>query len=88
MPLDDTHPDARRVQLERLRQMSEAQRLAMADELSAMTTWLSRQAIRETMPGATEHQVILRWIELTYGEKLAAQVAPMAHRLGKRHDEV
>ncbi len=87
MPLDDTHPDARRVQLERLRQMSDAQRLAMADELSAMTTWLSRQAIRETMPGATEQQVILRWIELVYGEKLAAQVAPLAHRLGRPRDE-
>ncbi|HZN41190.1 MAG TPA: hypothetical protein VFD82_20460 [Planctomycetota bacterium] len=45
--------------MERLRRMSIEERIAMADELSAMTTFLSRQAIREVMPGATESQVIL-----------------------------
>jgi hypothetical protein len=85
--LDDTHPEARRVQLERLRSMSIEERAAMADELSTMTTWLSRQAIRETMPGATEQQVILRWIELVYGRELARRVAPMAHLLGRPSEQ-
>jgi hypothetical protein len=81
--LDDTHPEAREVQLAALRALGESGRLRMCDELSAMTTFLSRQAIRETMPGATESQVILKWIELTYGEELARRVAPFADRLGQ-----
>jgi len=86
MMLDDTHPEARAVQIELLRRMSIEQRIAMADELSKMTTFLSRQAIREVMPGATEQQVILRWIELVYGKELAGRVAPLAHRLGQPPD--
>ena len=86
MVLDDTHPEARAVQMERLRRMSIEERIAMADELSAMTTFLSRKAIREVMTGATESQVILRWIELVYGKELAARVAPLAHRLGRPAD--
>jgi hypothetical protein len=86
MVLDDTHFEARAVQIERLRRMSIGERIAMADELSAMTTHLSRQAIREVMPEATEAQVILRWIELVYGKELAARIAPLAHRLGQPPD--
>lgn len=81
--LDDTHPEARRVQLERLRRMSSVEKFAMVEELTAMTTFVSREAIRATMPGASEQQVILRWIELVYGKALAAAVAPFAARLGR-----
>lgn len=83
MHLDDTSPEARAVQTECLRRLGEDGRLAMCLELSEMTTFLSRAAIRETMPGATEQQVILRWIELVYGPDLAARVAPFAERLGR-----
>lgn len=83
VPVDDTHPEARAVQFERLRAMSAEQRLAMASELSVMTTHLSRHAIREMMPDAPEHRVILRWIELVYGRELAARIAPFAERLGR-----
>lgn len=83
MPVDDTHPDARHVQLERLRGMTIEERLAMVVELTAKATHLSRQAIREAMPGAPEHEVILRWIEQEYGADLAARVAPYAERLGR-----
>lgn len=82
MPIDDTHPEARRVQFARLRSMTMGERIQMCDELSAMTTRLSRQAIRETMPNAPESAVILRWIELVYGKELAVRVAPFADRLG------
>jgi len=81
--LDDTHPEARRVQMERLARMSSVEKFAMVEELTAMTTFVSRQAIRETMPEASEQQVILRWIELVYGRDLAARVAPFAERLGR-----
>lgn len=83
MVLDDTHPEARRVQFERLRQLGDGGRLAMVDELSAMTTFVSRQAICETMANASEQQVILRWIELVYGRDLAERVAPLVDRLGR-----
>lgn len=83
MPCDDTHPDALRVQFECLRGMALEDRGAMAARLSAMTAHLSRQAVRETMPGAPEHEVLLRWIELVYGSELAARVAPIACRLGR-----
>lgn len=82
MACDDTHPEIRRLQFERLRNLTSEQRIAMVDELSAMTTHLSRQAIREAMPNATEPQVILRWIELVYGAELAQRVSPFAHLLG------
>jgi hypothetical protein len=81
--LDDTHPEARRVQIERLRALGPDGRLRMCEELSAMTTFLSREAIRRTMPGASEQQVILRWIELVYGKELARRVEPFADRLGR-----
>jgi hypothetical protein len=83
MGLDDTHPDVRRAQFARLREMTETERLGMAAQLTCMTVHLSRQAIRETMPDASEQQVILRWIELTYGKDLARRVAPFAQLLGR-----
>lgn len=83
MVIDDTHPDIRRRQFECLRRMTEAERCALAIDLSGTTTWVSREAIRTVMPGATEQQVILRWIELVYGRELAAHVAPLADRLGR-----
>ncbi|MEO6594731.1 MAG: hypothetical protein ABIP94_08250 [Planctomycetota bacterium] len=83
MSLDDTHPDVRRAQFARLRQMTETERLGMVEQLTKMTVHLSRHAIRETMPSASEQQVILRWIELTYGKELAQRVAPFAERLGR-----
>jgi len=83
MALDDTHPDVRRAQFARLRQMTETERIAMVEQLTTMTIYLSRQAIRATMPRASEQQVILRWIELTYGKELAQRVAPFSERLGR-----
>lgn len=83
MALDDTHPDVRRAQFARLREMSATQRLGMVEQLTCTTVYLSRQAIRDVMPGASEQQVILRWIELTYGRDLAQRIAPLASRLGR-----
>ncbi len=80
--LDDTHPEARRVQFEVLRRLTEGQRAALAVAMTSETLRWSRAAVREQMPGASEQEVILRWIELVYGEELAARVRPMAHRLG------
>ncbi|MFY9343301.1 MAG: hypothetical protein WAT39_12470 [Planctomycetota bacterium] len=83
MTLDDTHPLVRDAQIDRLRAMSCEERLAVMSDLTAMTIFLSRQAIRMTMPGAIESQVILKWIEVTYGKDLAERIAPFADRLGR-----
>ena len=83
MFLDDTAPEVRARQFDRLRKMNEGERVAMAMELTRVATHLSRQAVRETMPGASESDVLLRWIELTYGPELARGVAPFKERLGR-----
>lgn len=80
--MDDTHPSIRRAQVALLRQMTPGQRVAIAEELTAVTVRLSRDAIRAQMPDAPESQVLLRWIELVYGKDLAVRVAPFADRLG------
>ena len=87
MAIDDTDPTVRRLQIESLRRMTMAQRHAITEDLTATVVQLSRDAIAARMPGASRGDVMLRWIELVYGEKLAAQVAPLAHRLGRPRDE-
>jgi hypothetical protein len=80
---EDTQPDARAVQLEILRAMPDERRAAQAIAMSADTLRWSRAAVRDLMPGATEGEVILRWIELVYGPDLAARVRPLQDRLGR-----
>jgi len=80
--MDDTDPRARKVQIEVLRGLDETQRILQADSLTVEMVRLSRAALREEMPDATEQQVLLRWIEVVYGKGLAARVAPLAGRLG------
>ena len=68
----DTDPDAERVQIELLRQAGAARRAGMAVSLSAQVIGLARRAIRRSLPGATEEEVGLRFVELNYGEELAS----------------
>lgn len=84
MAIDDTHPRARAIQIELLRRMRPEQRAAMAFEMTDLTIEWSRRAVRETMPGAPESDVLLRWIELVYGRELAERLRPFKHRLGRR----
>ena len=70
----DTDADAERVQIELLRRAGPARRAAMALSLSAQVIGLARRAIRESMPGATDEQVGLRFVELHYGRELAAEL--------------
>lgn len=79
---DDTHPTARRVQIDVLRGMTEQQRFAMCAAMTKDTIRWSRQAIRDEMPGASDQDVALRWIEVVYGRDLAERVRPFLNRLG------
>jgi hypothetical protein len=70
----DTSPDASRVQVELLRRAGETRRFALCRSLTETVVALSRRALREQLPDATEQEVLLRWVALQYGEALAQGV--------------
>jgi len=69
--LSDTTPDAERVQIELLRRMSVAQRLALATSLSRTVIGLANRAIRRSMPDADEDEVRVKFVAVHYGDQLA-----------------
>jgi len=70
----DTDRDAERVQIELLRRAGVARRADMALSLSAHVIGLARRAIRRSLPGATEEEVGLRFVERSYGAELASEL--------------
>jgi hypothetical protein len=70
---NDTDPEAARVQIELLRRAGVAGRVHLACSLSRTVVELSRRAIRQAHPGATEEELEALVIELHYGPPLAAQ---------------
>ena len=71
----DTDIEAERVQLELLRHASTGQRAALAMSLSATVISLARRALRRQDPAASEEEIGLRFVELSYGRELAAELA-------------
>ncbi len=74
MELTDTDPEAARVQLELFRRASPARRLALALSLSRSVMGLSRRGLARNMPGATDEEIGLRFVELHYGRELAEEL--------------
>jgi hypothetical protein len=72
--LSDTHPDAERVLIELVRQMTGAERIARWRSLTALSIGLSRQAIARANPQLTEPEVNLLWVGQTYGKELATDL--------------
>jgi hypothetical protein len=70
----DTSPEADRVQMELLRRAGETRRFGLCRSLTEMVVALSRRALRAQMPGASEQEILLRWVALQYGEPLAEGV--------------
>ena len=70
----DTDPEAEAVQLEPLRRAGPTRRAQMALELSALVISLAKAAYRRQMPGASETEIGLRFVELNYGRELAEAV--------------
>ncbi len=70
----DTHPKAAAVQLGLLRTASVGRRAALARSLSSTVIGLSRRALRDRMPDATDAEVMDRWVGLNYGEDLAGRI--------------
>lgn len=48
-----------------------AGRFQLMRSLTSTVVDASRRALRETMPGASEQEVLLKWVELHYGRDLA-----------------
>jgi hypothetical protein len=67
----DTSPDVEQVQLQRLREMAPADRLALALRLSWDVICASKRAIKRTHPEFTTRQVDCLFVELHYGKELA-----------------
>ena len=79
-PLSDTSPAAARALFEAVRAAGAERRRALALSLSQTVIELSRRALRERMPHATEREVQLRWVALHYGDELARNVAAHLER--------
>jgi len=71
----DTSQDADAVQLDLWRSMSGQQRIQKVMSLSSRLRNMSFDAIRRRHPEYSKDQVRLKFIELTYGEELASEVA-------------
>jgi hypothetical protein len=72
-PLDTT-PEARRVQLDAYRAMSEDQRTELAIEMSEALRLITLDGLRERNRGASDAELNLLLIELWHGEALGALV--------------
>jgi hypothetical protein len=70
----DTSPEADRVRIELLRRAGETRRFGLCRSLSETVVALSRRALRERMPGASEQEILLQWVTLQYGAPLAEGV--------------
>jgi hypothetical protein len=72
--MNDTHPEAERVQIELIRKMPHAKRAALAARLRNRTYWMARRAIDAAHPELSEADRKLLFIEVHYGAELAQRV--------------
>lgn len=70
--LDDTDPEVRRLQIDRLRSMTPIERAVLADQLSATVIDLSIAGARAVSPGATDAQLIREVTARRFGRDVAA----------------
>jgi hypothetical protein len=62
------------VQIELLRRAGVARRAGMAVSLSALVIGLARRALSRSLPGASDEEVGLRFVERNYGRELASEL--------------
>jgi hypothetical protein len=74
MAPSDTSVAAARVQIDLLRKSGCERRAQLARSMSRTVIDLSRAALRDRMEGASEREVLLRWVSLQYGGDLADRV--------------
>ncbi len=69
------------MRIELLRRAGDARRFALLRSLTSTVVDASRRALRDAMPGASEQEVLLRWVELQYGKVLAEGVRRRLERV-------
>jgi hypothetical protein len=69
--LTDTHPDAERVQIDLLRKMSGARKIALFRSHNAMILGLSRRGVARANPHLDEREANLLWVAYNYGKDIA-----------------
>ena len=72
--VNDTHPDAARVQIQLLRQASPDRRAQLASQLSNQARWRAMQAIARAHPELSELERKLFFVEVHHGRELAQRV--------------
>jgi hypothetical protein len=70
----DTSDEAAAVQLEGMRRMSGTERTNKMCKLSSSLRRMAMDAIRRRHPEYDQHEIRLKFIELTYGKELADAV--------------
>jgi len=70
--LSDTSPEAEKVRIRLLQEASLQERFALTCSLTATAVSLSRRAIARANPHLTPEEVGIKFVELHYGEQLAA----------------
>jgi hypothetical protein len=79
--LSDTSPEAEKVQLDILRQMTVAQRLGLVRSLTRTVVHLSRDGLARANPGLDDRQLGLLWVEQQYGRDLALRLRDYLERM-------
>lgn len=78
--LDDTHPEARRVQIELLRKAGPERRLAMSLHWTDSILQLARQGIARARPQLSESELGIFFVEVHYGRDLARRLQDYLQR--------
>ncbi|MCH8344621.1 MAG: hypothetical protein IH983_11605 [Planctomycetes bacterium] len=72
--MNDTHPDAARVQIQLLREAGPKRRLAMAMDLTRQTWWMAHAALARAHADLSELERKLLFVEVHHGRELAQRV--------------
>ena len=70
----DTELQAEIMQISLLREATLGRRVAIAASLSETTIKLACRAIRRQNPGFSDHEVLLRFVEIHFGTELAEEL--------------
>ena len=76
----DTDPSLEAAHLALLREAPVWRRLGLSFSLTRSAVSASRRALARRMEGASEREVLLRWVELHYGGDLAGRVREYLRR--------
>jgi hypothetical protein len=70
----DTHPDAKRVQIELMRQAPPWRKMELLGQLNHMAKLFALSGLRTRHPHASEGEIRRRLADLVLGQELAARV--------------